>query len=228
VAVCGQCGEENPDRARFCLACGRPLAETDAGRQTRTVTLLFSDIVGSTALGTRLDPEVLAHVTGDYYAAMKPVVEERGGTVVKFIGDALVVVWGLDGERDDDALRACRAALTMADRMPAFNAELERKRGVQIGMRSGIATGPVTVAGSRVVTGDTSNVASGVQGAAEPGETLLDDATYARVHETARAEPVGPVEVKGKTEPLHAYRLLTLGEPAVGAGADKLEAPGEL
>jgi class 3 adenylate cyclase len=210
VPICGNCGEENPEHARFCLACGQPLARAAVERQAHVVTLLFSDIVGSTALGTRLDPEVLAHVTGDYYATMKPLVEQHHGTVIKFIGDALVAVWGLDGGRSDDAHRACQAAFAMAERMPALNDELERTRGVRIDMRSGIATGPVTVEGSRVVTGDTSNVASGVQGAAEPGEVVIDEPTYERVRAAADVEPVPNVAVKGRTDPLPAYRLVTV------------------
>jgi class 3 adenylate cyclase len=210
MATCEHCGEENPERARFCLACGRPLAGAAVERRTTTVTLLFSDIVGSTALGTRLDPELLAHVTGDYYAAMKPVVEQHGGTVIKFIGDALVVVWGLNGSSADDALRACLASFAMAERMPSLNDELERSRGVRIDMRSGIATGAVTVEGARVVAGDTSNVASGVQGAAEPGEVVIDEPTYERVGGTVEVEPVEDVAVKGRVEPLPAFRLLAV------------------
>jgi class 3 adenylate cyclase len=153
---------------------------------------------------------VLAHVTGDYYATMKPLAEEHGGTVIKFIGDALVVLWGLEGERSDDALRACRAGLAMIERMPSLNAELERTRGVEIGMRSGVATGPVTVEGSRVVTGDTSAVASTVQGAAEPGETVLDERTYELVRDAVEVEPISEIPVKGGGKPLRGYRLRAL------------------
>jgi class 3 adenylate cyclase len=217
VPTCGNCGEDNPEQARFCLACGQPLGGAPAERRTPNVTLLFSDIVGSTALGTKLDPEVLAHVTGDYYAAMRPVAEEHGGAVIKFIGDALVVVWGLEGERPDDALRACRAAVAMIARMDSLNDELEQTRGVRIGMRSGVATGPVVVEGVRVVAGDTSGVASGVQGAAEPGETLLDEPTYALVRDVVDVELVPEVAVKGRVEPLPAYRLRALRDAGVGS-----------
>lgn len=205
---CENCGEENPERARFCLACGQPLGGPPAERFTKTVTLIFSDIVGSTALGTQLDPEVLAHVTGAYYETMKPIVEERGGTVIKFIGDALVAVWGLSEARQDDALRACDAAIAMRERMDELNDELERARGVRIGARAGITTGPVAGQGDNLVAGDTQNVASSVQGAAEPGEYLLAEPTYQLVRDAVTVDLVGDVEIKGKTERMRAWKLL--------------------
>ena len=205
---CQNCGEENPERARFCLACGQPLGAAPAERFTKTVTLIFSDIVGSTALGTQLDPEVLAHVTGAYYETMKPIVEERGGTVIKFIGDALVAVWGLSEARQDDALRACDAAVAMRERMDELNDELERARGVRIGARAGITTGPVAGQGDTLVAGDTQNVASSVQGAAEPGEYLLAEPTYQLVRDAVTVDLVGDVEIKGKTERMRAWKLL--------------------
>jgi class 3 adenylate cyclase len=210
VVVCPSCGEENPDRAHFCLACGQPLAGGPPERFTKTVTLLFSDIVGSTALGTQLDPEVLAHVTGAYYETMKPIVEQHGGHVIKFIGDALVAVWGLHEARGDDPYRACAAAVAMRDRLDVLNDELEQTRGVRIGTRTGITTGPVAGAGDTLVAGDTSNVASSVQSAAEPGEVLLAESTYELVRDAATVDDAAEVEVKGKTEPASAYRLVNL------------------
>jgi class 3 adenylate cyclase len=214
VVVWASCGEENPDRARFCLACGAELAPTLRERFTATVTLLFSDIVGSTALGTRLDPEVLAHVTGAYYETMRPIVEQHDGRVIKFIGDALVAVWGLQPGRDDDALRACAAAAEMRDRLEPMNDELERTRGVRIGARAGITTGPVAGEGDNLVAGDTSNVASSVQGAAEPGEVLLAEMTYDLVRDAVEVDASSEVEIKGKPGLLRVYRLASvLREP---------------
>jgi class 3 adenylate cyclase len=206
VIVCRICGEEeNPERARFCLACGAELTVTSAADSARqeTVTMLFSDVVGSTMLGERLDPEVLSHVMSSYYAAMKPVVEDHGGVVIKFIGDALVASFA-------DGLAACRAAVAMRERLADVNAELERTRGVQIGARTGIHTGPVAVSGPggrTVVPGDTGNVAAALQSAAEPGQILLGQSTYALVDGSVDVEAAGDVALKGKAATAHAYLL---------------------
>ena len=216
MPICASCGEENPERARFCLACGQPLAVAAPERFTKTVTLLFSDIVGSTALGAKLDPEVLAHVTGAYYETMKPVVERHGGRVIKFIGDALVAVWGLDDE-GDRPLQACRAAVAMRDRLEPLNDELERSRGVGIGTRTGITTGPVAGEGDVLVAGDTSNVASSIQGAAEPGEVLLAEPTYELVRDEITIDATAEVEIKGKAVPARAYRLVGVADPRPAA-----------
>ena len=172
------------------------------------MTLLFSDVVGSTALGSRVDPEVLSNVMSAYYATMKPIVEEHGGRVIKFIGDALVAVWGLPEGRPDDPVRACGAAVAMRDRMTSLNDELERTRGLRIGTRTGITTGPVAGEGDTLVAGDTSNVASSVQGEAEPGEVLLAEPTYELVRDAVSVDAVSQVEIKGKAERAQAYRLV--------------------
>lgn len=210
VAVCGSCGEENPDRARFCLACGTELAAVSApadGGRSKTVTMLFSDIVGSTMLGERLDPEVLSHVVTSYYEAMKPIVERNRGLVVKFIGDALVASF-------DDGLDACRAAVAMRERLVVVNDELERTRGVRIGTRTGISTGPVTVSGRNVVPGETGNTAADLQSAAEPGQILLGETTYELVRDAVDALDIGEVERKGTPEPARAFRVEALRGPA--------------
>ena len=215
MPVCARCGEENPERARFCLACGNALAETGTAEPFRTtVTMLCSDVVGSTALGERLDPEPLAHVVGAYYEAMKPLVEEHGGEVEKFIGDAVVAVFGFDGDRPEGALRACRAALAMRDRLAALNDELERTRGVTLGTRIGITTGDVAGtlrAGARsLVGGETQNLASSLESAAGTGEILVGEPTYDLVRDAVVAEPVESVAVKGRDTTVAAYRLARL------------------
>jgi class 3 adenylate cyclase len=111
LAVCEQCGAENPSSSRFCGSCGAKLATKSAPRETRkVVTALFCDVSGSTALGEQLDPEVWRGVIQGYFAAMRATIERHGGTVEKFIGDALVAVFGVPRVREDDALRAVRAA----------------------------------------------------------------------------------------------------------------------
>jgi class 3 adenylate cyclase len=93
--ICKVCGEENPEKARFCNACAEPLEERSSEQFRKVVTILFSDVVDSTGLGERLDPETLSHVLTDYFEGVKPVVERHGGTLAKFIGDAVMAVFGL-------------------------------------------------------------------------------------------------------------------------------------
>ena len=152
VIACTKCGQTNPDTARFCNGCGSALAAaTDAPRAMRkVVTVLFCDVAGSTALGERIDPEALSAVMAGYYEAMRLVIERHGGTVEKFIGDAVVAVFGVPELHEDDALRAVRAAAEM-------RAELER---MQIPARIGINTGEVVAGADSLVTGDAVNVAA--------------------------------------------------------------------
>jgi class 3 adenylate cyclase/tetratricopeptide (TPR) repeat protein len=212
VLNCANCGEENPDRARFCLACGTALSAAAPEWFRKTVTMLFSDVVGSTALGSRVDPEVVSHVMTTYYEAMKPVVDEHGGRMEKFIGDALVAVFGVPESHEDDALRACRTALAMRDRLQGVNADLKERRGLEIDTRTGIATGAVAGRGlprdRNLVAGDTGNTAARLQGAAGPGEILIGEPTYNLVRQAVDAELLPPLDLKGKPEPVTAYRLL--------------------
>ncbi|HEV8682061.1 MAG TPA: adenylate/guanylate cyclase domain-containing protein, partial [Actinomycetota bacterium] len=116
MPICSQCGTENPSAARFCMACGEPLAVQGPPHEVRkTVTVLFSDVVGSTPLGERLDPETLRRLMSRYFDRMKAVVERHGGTVEKFIGDAVMAVFGIPTVHEDDALRAVRAAAEMRE-----------------------------------------------------------------------------------------------------------------
>ena len=112
TVVCPQCEFENPEGARFCAGCGKPLEPPAPAREVRkTVTVVFCDVTGSTALGERLDPESLRHVMARYFEAMRAVIERHGGTVEKFIGDAVMAVFGVPVVHEDDALRAARAAI---------------------------------------------------------------------------------------------------------------------
>jgi class 3 adenylate cyclase len=129
MRMCAQCGEDNPVRARFCLACGSPLAASGTGREVRkTVTVVFSDLVGSTPLGERLDPESLREVITRYYDRAAEVLVRHGGTVEKFIGDAVMAVYGIPRLHEDDALRAVRGAVELRQ-------QRRRRMGV-VGVRS--------------------------------------------------------------------------------------------
>ena len=217
MRVCLQCGEENPERFRLCGYCGTPFAAAEAPQEVRkTVTVVFSDLVGSTNLGESLDSESLREVLSRYFQSMQDVLESHGGAVEKFIGDAIVAVFGLPKLREDDALRAVRAAMAMRAALAEVNAELEHGWGVVLTVRTGINTGEVVsgdiTAGQRLVTGDTVNVAARLEQTAGAGEILLGELTYRLVRESVEVESVEPLALKGKAEPVPAYRLLTLEE----------------
>src|SRR3954454_16455633 len=212
TVVCPQCEFENPEGARFCAGCGKPLEAPAPAREVRkTVTVVFCDVTGSTALGEQLDPESLRHVMARYFEAMRTVIERHGGTVEKFIGDAVMAVFGVPIVHEDDALRAARAASEMRDALAGLNEELERDYGTRLEARIGVNTGEVvTGTEERLATGDAVNVAARLEQAAKPGDVLLGEDTYRLVRDGVEAEPAGPLEAKGKSEPLAAYRLVSV------------------
>ena len=219
---CPSCGEENADRARFCSNCATPLGEPDAHSADvrKVVTIVFADVTGSTSLGERLDPETLRRVMGRYFDEMAALIERHGGTVEKFIGDAVMAVFGVPRLHEDDALRAVRAAAGMRDALGELNRELEREHGVAIAVRIGVNTGEVVAGdpstGQRLVTGDAVNVAARLEQAAAPGEILLGDPTHRLVKDAVEVEPVDPLELKGKGERVPAFRLLDVSADAAG------------
>jgi class 3 adenylate cyclase len=218
MAVCTSCGAENREEARFCDSCGAPLATVAPTRELRkTVTVLFCDVTGSTALGEQLDPESLRRVMARYFEVAKAVVERHGGTVEKFIGDAVMAVFGVPVVHEDDAIRAVRAAAELREALGALNAELAEAYGTRLELRTGVNTGEVvTGTEERLATGDAVNVAARLEQAAQPGEVLLGDETLRLVKDVVEIEPVTPLELKGKAEPVAAFRLLAvrLGESA--------------
>jgi len=229
VPVCPNCNEDNPARAKFCLACGAALTTATAPREVRkTVTVLFTDVTGSTALGEANDPEAMRTVMERYFDRMRFVIESHGGTVEKFIGDAIMAVFGVPEVHEDDALRAVRAAGEMRVALAALNAELERERGVRIRVRTGVNTGQVVAgdptAGQRLVTGDAVNVAARLEQAAQPDEILIGAETYGLVRGAVTVDPVDPVAAKGKTEPVPAFRLTGVTPGAAGV-MRRLDAP---
>jgi class 3 adenylate cyclase/tetratricopeptide (TPR) repeat protein len=204
VAVCPSCGRENPGGFAFCGSCGASLSGEPAHGIRKTVTILFCDVVGSTALGESLDPEALQPVLARYFARMKAIVERHGGTVEKFIGDAVMAVFGAPAAHEDDALRAVRAAAEMREALPEL--------GLQA--RIGVNTGEVLVGTpDRLATGDAVNLAARLEQAAEPGEVLLGPSTLALVRDAVETAELQRLTVKGKAEPVDAYRLLRLLAP---------------
>jgi len=217
MVTCPSCGQENPAGSRFCNACGAALAgEEPAAREYRkVVTVLFCDVVGSTALGEGVDPEALRALLGRYFDQMKAIVERHGGTIEKFIGDAVMAVFGVPQLHEDDALRAVRAAVEMRNALPELGVEA----------RIGLNTGEVVVGtAERLATGDAVNVAARLEQAAASGEILLGAETARLVRDAVETEPTEPLALKGKGEPLVAHRLLVLHEEAP-AFARRLDAP---
>jgi class 3 adenylate cyclase/tetratricopeptide (TPR) repeat protein len=216
VAVCANCGQANPDGFRFCGSCGAELAAPAPAREVRkTVTILFCDVAGSTAMGERLDPESTRRVMTRYFDSMRAAIESHGGRVEKFIGDAVMAVFGIPVVHEDDALRAVRAAADMRTALAELNDVLERDWGVRIESRIGVNTGEVVAGeGDSLATGDPVNVAARLEQGAAPGETLLGEKTFRLVREAVEAEPVEPLDAKGKSQRLEAYRLTGLVEGA--------------
>src|SRR5205809_7490488 len=123
MAKCGSCGAENREGARFCGSCGAALAVVREREQRKTVTVVFCDVTGSTSLGESVDPEALRGLLARYFERMKAIVESHGGTVEKFVGDAVMAVFGVPVVHEDDALRAVRAAFEMREAFPALSIE---------------------------------------------------------------------------------------------------------
>ncbi|MGW0641389.1 adenylate/guanylate cyclase domain-containing protein [Streptomyces badius] len=238
---CLSCRQDLPPTARFCSSCGTPCA-TDvttgaAGSATapvaagagpaladtpppaderKPVTVLFCDLVGSTALSGVLDPETLRTVTLRYFEAMSAEIVARGGTPEKFIGDAVMAVFGVPVVRDDDARRALAAALGMRRALARLNEELAATLGIELAIRIGVNTGQVVAGSDRtarqaLVSGETVNIAARLEQNAGRGEILIGPGTLLAAGPTVRAEPTGPLRLKGKRDSVEAHRLLALG-----------------
>jgi class 3 adenylate cyclase len=228
VRTCLACGEDNADTARFCQGCGSPLVQKGTSEVRKSVTVLFCDVVGSTELGERLDPEALARVLRRYFDRMKAVIGRHGGTVSKFIGGAVLGVFGVPLSHEDDVLRAVRAADEMRRELAALNEELAEEWGVRLETRMGINTGEALVgafgSGEGIAIGDAMNLGARLEQRADPGEILLGAASYALVRDAVEAEHLEPFLVKGKPAPVSAYRLLKV-MPSVGRLPRHSEAP---
>jgi class 3 adenylate cyclase/tetratricopeptide (TPR) repeat protein len=227
--ICAACGRENPGDARFCNGCGTTLTAPAAERR-RLVTSVFCDVSGSTALGESLDTEAVFGLMRSYFDTARDALERHGGAVEKFIGDAVVGMFGIPDTHEDDALRACRAALEIQRQTAALN----------VAVRIGVNTGEVVAADAArremfasadaLVLGDAVNVAARLEQAAAPGEILIGETTYQLVRGAVTVEPSAPIDAKGKAEPVTAYRLLDVSTygptprrndgPLVGRGTE--------
>ena len=205
MAACPNCGKPYDDWARFCSICGTELAtEPSPPRELRkTVTVVFSDVANSTRLGERLDPESHRRVMGGYFDAMRVVLERHGGTVEKFIGDAVMAVFGIPVLHEDDALRAVRAALEMQEAVAELNRDLGRDWDLELSIRTGVNTGEVVAGESEtaqnLVTGDAVVVAKRLEETATAGEIRLGDGTYRLVQGDGRGRAARPGQGEGET-----------------------------
>ncbi len=215
---CPACGKDLPSGDfPFCPWCAAPLAEPSSG-QRKTVTVLFCDLVDSTVLGSRVDPEVLRGLLVDYWSRARAVVESHGGTVEKFIGDAVVGAFGLPVLHEDDALRAVRAAADLLVAVRELNKASVARFDVELAVRIGVNTGEV-LADARsetLISGDTANVAARLQAAAAPGQVLLSAPTLQLVRDAVAVTDVGPLQLKGKGEPVPAFSLLGVRPASAG------------
>lgn len=218
--ICPSCALDLPAGARFCLRCGAalPAGPAPADEERKVVTVVFCDLVGSTELAGMLDPEVLRAVLLRYYELMRERVEARGGVVEKFIGDAVMAVFGLVAVREDDALRAAAAALDMVRALDELDDELRGRGGVGLAVRIGVHTGEVVTTADpatrqALVSGDVVNIAARLQGAAGRGQVLVSAAARRAAGASLEVAPVGPLTLKGVAEPVEAARLLAAGAP---------------
>jgi class 3 adenylate cyclase len=226
VTICPSCGQENPPVAKFCLACGEPLPDRSHGlrEERKVVTVLFADLVGFTARAERLDPEDVRAILTPYFARVRSEIEAFGGTVEKFIGDAVMAVFGAPLAHGDDPERAVRAALAMCaavDEMNGNDAELELKIRIAVNTGEALVSLAASVAqGEGVVAGDVVNTASRLQEAAPVNGILVGEETYRATRSVIRYESAEPVVAKGKQEPVRVWRALAAsagpGERAAG------------
>src|SRR5438128_3442110 len=217
MAGCAACGADNAEEARFCQRCGAAFGSRDdqvsAGAR-KVVTVVFTDVAGFTGLGERLDPELFRRVMARYFDAMQTAVHRHGGVVEKFIGDAVMAVFGVPLLHEDDALRAVRAAADMREALRELNVELESRYGVRLEARTGVNTGEVLTsdpaAPTAPVMGDAVNVAARLEQAAEPGQILLGESTFRLVRDFVVVESRPALTLKGKSEPVSVHLLVSV------------------
>jgi class 3 adenylate cyclase len=206
VLTCPSCGQENPDGAKFCNACGSTLeAQRRSGEERRLVSVLFVDLVGHTARSEQLDPEDVRGILLPYYDHVRTELEAFGGTVEKFIGDAVLGIFGAPTAFGDDAERAVRAALALRDW--AESTELQ----VRIAVNTGEAIVDLeanAMQGQAMIAGDVVNTASRLQSAAPVGAVLVGEETYAATRGSIEYRPAQPLTLKGKQEPVRAWVAL--------------------
>ena len=214
MAACAACGQVNPEIARFCLACGVPIGSEAArpAEERKTVTVLFCDLVGFTAASDRADPEDVRARIRPYHARLRRELERFGGTVEKFIGDAVMAVFGAPVAHEDDPERAVRAGLRILEAIADLNLQdAELSLAVRVGVESGeavVALDARPERGEGLVAGDVVNTASRLQGAAPVGGVLAGPGTYAATRQVFDYKALEPVVLRGKAEPVAVFQAL--------------------
>jgi class 3 adenylate cyclase/tetratricopeptide (TPR) repeat protein len=235
---CPSCGAALEAGQRFCNECGTPVEASPAGpavpavaevagvAELRLVSVLFVDLVGFTSLSESRDAEDVRELLGRYFESARTIVDRYGGVVEKFIGDAVMAVWGVPAAREDDAERAVRAALEVVDAVAVFGAEVGTP---SLMARAGVVTGQVAALdnpGEGLVVGDRVNTASRVQSSAKAGTVFVDDVTRQVTSSSIAYEDAGQHAVKGKVEPLRLWRALRVVAGVAGSEREQgLEAP---
>jgi class 3 adenylate cyclase len=217
VVTCPRCGQQNPDGARFCNSCASPLEAEERwpGEERKIVTVVFVDLVGFTAQAERLDPEDVRGVLAPYHAHVREELERRGGTVEKFIGDAVVAVFGAPAAHDDDPERAVRAALSIRD-WSAEQGDLQVRVAVNTG-EALVKIGARPAEGEAMVAGDVVNTAARMQAAAPVNGVLVGETAYWATRDAIGYREAPPVQAKGKAEPIAVWEAL---EPVARYGVD--------
>jgi class 3 adenylate cyclase len=232
MPVCRSCGQDNPDVARFCLACGIALAEADApGVERRVVSVIFVDLVGFTARAERLDPEEVQAVLAPYHDRVRREIESFGGVVEKFIGDAVMGLFGAPFAHGDDAERAVRAALVVRDSVGELaGGDLQIRIAVNTG-EAVVSLGARPSLGESMIAGDVVNTTSRLQAAAPVNGIVVGAETYRETRAVIEYEPTEPVVAKGKEHPIEAWiavRALTAAGDRPLSGATIVGRDGEL
>jgi class 3 adenylate cyclase/tetratricopeptide (TPR) repeat protein len=207
---CATCGTALESDAQFCDECGAEVTAREPPGTRKVVSVVFADLAGSTGLQESLDPESVRRVMERFYKTMRTVVESHGGQVMKFIGDAVVAVFGARSLDEYDALRAVRAAAAMGVELSALNEVLASSWGVRLAMRTGVNTGELVIGEEEeIFVGDAMNTAARLEQAAAPGQVLVGEATWRLVHHAVKLESVGALELKGKAQAVPAWRLVS-------------------
>lgn len=211
---CPTCAGPLPAVGRFCPMCGMPVSRAHRSQARKNVVILFTDLVGFTPIGERLDPEALEQVLDLYFRAAAEAVARHGGIIEKFIGDAVMAVFGLPARHEDDAVRAVHAASALHDEVGRLNEGKFTEFGVHLALRTGIGSGEVAVStgldGAPRVVGDAVNTSARLQQMAGPGEIVLGNTAAWMARGAVDLEPLEPLRVKGKSQPLRAWRVRSL------------------
>src|SRR5919199_1347603 len=233
MIVCASCGTQNPDGARFCNACGAALSAGTPRMERKFATALFADLVGSTSLAEREDPEIVQAVVGRTFDRLSEEIARYEGLLEKFMGDAVLAVFGVPRAHEDDAERAVRAALEMQAVLSELNRGFAAEGRPTLQMRIGIEAGEVLAdlerasgPRDRMLTGDAVNTAARLQSAAEPGRVVVGPTVFDATKDVFDYRELPPLELKGKAEPVRACQALRIKARRRGERAPLgLEAP---